>query len=228
MSALTIDVRASAFAELVKPIIPLASPDGMLPILNAVKVETRGEYMTATATDRFRVGISRIKPDGPTPAGFNALIRLSELRQMLTIFKATKNNDPILTLTLEITDDHTSRLRVTQSGGFNFIDASMTFGLMTGDYPRTAPLFTSFAKNTSEPAALVGMNAAYLADFRHALRNRSDTLVIHAANANKPTIVTVHDYFIGAIMPVSVNADDSNATKWVAFLTDKKTAKDAA
>lgn len=99
-----ITITACELRDLVSPVLPLASKDSMLPILNAVLIETDGKWLSASATDRFRLGIKRIEKrpteDDPTTewAPFRAVVPLPALRSLLSVFKPSRHLDPELTL----------------------------------------------------------------------------------------------------------------------------------
>lgn len=225
MNEQVIEVRASDFAKLVRPVIPLAGKDRMLPILNVVRIESRGQYLVATATDRIRLGVSRIALDNRPPAGLDFLIRLSELRQLLSIFKPTRDHDPVLNLTLTSDPTGPDRIRVTQAMGFNFMDASMTFGLEQGDYPSTAGIIAKHVEEAGELSASTAVNPVYLADFKHAPRERNEPLIIHTSTARHPVIITAGDYFIGALMPTRSTSDEESVADWAKFLAPEIQAK---
>lgn len=227
MNPLTITART--FKELVDPVVPLASRDHMLPILNTVVIETRGEYVTATATDRFRLGICRTKlgtEDEPVspPEGFRAVIGTRELRTLLAVFKAARYDDPVLSL--EVDDD---KLTVTQAGGLDgVLGASMSIILATGQYPEVVKVLTDALDSDKTPAE-AQFNAAYLGDFKHAVRH-GEPITMRFGEGRLPTVVTVGDYFIGAIMPrVDVDKTGKPAGQvaresWGEFLAPKPKA----
>ena len=155
---LTIGVRQ--LRSLVEPVIPSASGDDMLPVLNAVLIETSGKWLVATATDRFAIAIKRVaaSEDEPWPASWSALVPLSTLRGILSTFRASvRDRDPAIELT--VMDD---LLHVTSSAGLlDMREASIVYPLQSGEYPtvrgllRNALLAEPGASTTSfDPARL--------------------------------------------------------------------------
>lgn len=67
MTESTFDISTKALAQLVKPVIPLAGKDEMLPLLRAIHFQASGKYLTAAATDRFRVGVCRVELETAPP-----------------------------------------------------------------------------------------------------------------------------------------------------------------
>lgn len=220
MSELSIEITSRELAELVNPVTPCAGTDDFTPILKAVRIESRGAYLTASATDRFRVGVSRIKPAVTPPAGLAFTLGIAELKRIQAIFKGTRHTTPSLRLT--VTE---AGLRVESLGGFEgFSSASMTFSLLTGDFPRLAPLIANHDNSSTEPVKTVALNAKFLAAFQHAVSDGSP-LVVRSANYGKPVIVTVGDYFIGALMPTRragepANTGDPELTEWIEMFGD--------
>ena len=104
-------ITARTLKSLVDPVLPLAGRDDMMPVLTAVQVCVDGEWLTATATDRFVMGHKRIK--GDWPKGWEALIPVTVLRTILRTYKPQRGDDP--ELTLGIAD---GSLTVSSSGGF--------------------------------------------------------------------------------------------------------------
>jgi hypothetical protein len=210
-----IEITAGEFASLVRPLIPLAGTDRMLPLLNTIHFESADKYLVGMATDRFRLGINRVAP-AAVPAGLSFSLGLATIRAILSVFKATRFADPSLQMTVE-----QDRVRLVQTGGLDFMDASVTYPLVDGEFPRLRKVIADAieAEPTAIPAG-VGYNAGYMADFRHAV-DRSTPLVLRAPSDASPTVVMAGDDFIGAIMPVRHPAEQSaDAFKgWAAFLS---------
>lgn len=191
MSDPTVEITAKQFAQLVRPLVPLAGKDDMLPILNAIQFETQDDYLVGLCTDRFRLGIHRVKLERtPSPASF--LLSLATVAHILAMFKPSRYADPLLKFTVE-----SDRLRVETVGGMDFImDASVTFPVMTDDFPRVRKVLLDQLAADSQPTTDLGVNAAYLADFRHAITDATP-LSMHLVAADKPIIFTAGGDFIG-------------------------------
>lgn len=123
----SITLTARDLADLTNPVAPHASKDDTMPLLCSVFLRVRGGYVTAIATDRYRMALKRAKPtvntepprnarplatpapgtseDDPEPvplaADFAAVVPVAVLTQVLRMFKPTRYADPVLTLTVE-------------------------------------------------------------------------------------------------------------------------------
>lgn len=199
MSGLTLTARQ--FRTLVEPVVPLAGTDAMIPVLNAVQILGEGKWLTATATDRFRVGIKRIEKhatdDDPTTEWpeFSALIPLRSVRSILATFKPTRGFDPAMTLTVE--DD---RLIVEADGAFALFDSSrFVHYLQAGEYPEVRSVIRdALAVPDDERASRVVISPSKFADFKAC---GATSLRIHLGRPHKPLVVTDDNGFIGALMP---------------------------
>lgn len=196
MTDIQFDISTKTLAQLVKPVVPLAHKDGMLPSLNAVRLQAFGKYLTASATDRYKAGMSRVALDPAPPVGLDITIGLAELRQLLSVFKSDVRMERTVTIT--VLDD---RIKVEQAFGLGFLDASMSFPLVKGEFPDLVALFARPV--ATEPVSSVGLNASHIAEFRHAIRD-GEPLVIRSSDQNKPVIITAGDHFLGLLMPTRI------------------------
>lgn len=205
----TITLKASALRALVTPVLPLACDDDCLPPLNAVLIESLGAYLTAMATDRYRIGLHRIQLDERPPAGFSLLVRLADLRKILTLFKATRREDP--EVELSIGGDGTFTVQ-TSGSLFGTVAVRMAWLVVTAKYPADdlrKILRTALAAepNLTAPAAF---NPHYLADFKAASLNR-EPVRLWGSDPTKAFGVAIGDDFIGAIMPVRSASPDGKS-----------------
>lgn len=222
----TINLRAEQFADLVRPVIPLADATGMMPVLNAVLIEAEGKWLSATATDRFRVGIKRIEKfatdDDPTTEWpeFRALVPLRAVRALLTTFKPQRRS---LLTSLSMTVEDDGRRLVTEGvGTFDLFDSSrITHHLEIGEYPAVRSLIRdALAHPVEDRAREFGVNPNFMADFK-ATGSRGLRIVTGAPRGGMPgpIVVTDDDGFIGALMPTS--AIGEKAEDWTDFLAPK-------
>lgn len=219
MTELRFDISTKQLARLVKPVVPLAHKDGMMPLLNTVRLEAAGDYLTASATDRFRIGICRVKLESPPPVGLDIKIRLAELATLLSVFRSDAKVERTVTIT--VLED---RIKVEQAFGLGFFDASMTFPLESGEFPNLTRLFAPVGD--IQPAPAVGLNASLFADFRHAVRE-GEPLIVRPSAANKPVIITAGDHFLGAIMPTRISDGGAASAfdQWSDILANKPAPK---
>lgn len=220
----SIELSASELRDLVSPVLPLASSDATLPVLNSVLLQVRGDYITATATDRYRLGIQRFKFDEP-PAEFTALVSVRDLRHMLTIFKPNKAIDMRLLLT---TGDASGKPTITieaTAGLLTFSEARFTYHQVDAEYPKIRKILRdALAAEPGEDGNTMSVNPHFLADFK-AAAPRNVPLRIRSIGPSKPIVVMAGDDFIGMLMCVKDITGDAwkrlaNDETWHTLLGD--------
>ena len=225
MSRLTIDART--LRDLLNPVMPLACKDMELPALNCVQIRTEGNGVIASATDRFRLGICRAElPADAEQEPFTALVRVVDLKRILALFKVTRFDNPTLTFELIA-----NVLHVVSDGGFGgLVGASITITTHEGEFPNLDHIIREALTAEGECAREFGVNAAFLADFKHAIRNGEPLVVRPGANAAKPVAIGCGDHFVGAIMPRRLISGDGDhwRRQWIARLTPKSEPEPAA
>lgn len=204
----TITVPLTDFRDLLAGILPIAGKDDMLPILTGVMIEAVGrDTLTAYATDRFRVGLSRIKIEtAPRPRKFKALIPAKQLAAVLAGCKPPRR--AMVPATLTLTTKSAPGLRTVvnvssdQPNAAGLIPA-YTLDTIDGEYPAVLGILRAAHEAGREAATWTGVNPGFLADFRHAVREpRHEGLTIRmGVNPTKPIAVAAGDYFLGALMP---------------------------
>jgi hypothetical protein len=227
----TLTIKARDFAALVAPVKPHAGRDDMFPVLNAIRFEVRNGYLLAMATDRFRLAIHRTETEA---VSFTATVRVREVENLLRIFKPQRGQDPELVMSVHETEGK-QFLRVEQTGafGFDFIDASMSFPLEVGEFPNIAKLIgETLAEEPSEGGREFGLNAVFLADWRHTAK-QGRALVIRSHSPLRPVVFAAGDDFIGLQMPMRLIEGQAIPEHWTTTLTKpkpapKKRAKKAA
>lgn len=209
----TVRMKASEFRDLVSPVMPLADQGwSALPILNAVLIEGHGPYLTATATDRYRLGVQRHRLTAP---GFHAIVDLRSLRAVLSIFKATRKANPELSITAG-----EGKLTVESTGlDIGGITGSLSWSLVNGEYPKVMSVIRD-ANEATETGTLT-LNPSLLADFKAAQRS-GDAMVLRGA-PGKAVFVQIGPNFVGAIMPMRHDHGIAEPdVDWVALLTATK------
>ena len=220
-------ITASGLRDLLGAVLPFAD-DGSFPQLSSIWLRGHGDYVTATATDRYRLGITRVQVSAP--ASLAAVLPATSARQILSIFKATRTANPELTLTFE-----PSRVTVETSGGMDLLDARIGFPLLDSEYPGGSALKVLRDASEAEPGPIanVGFNPHFLADFRHLVSRGGPPMVIRQGVAAegqraKALFVAVGDDFRGVLM--SLTRTDETTTdlsgSWEALVADvpKKSA----
>lgn len=221
MTTAPLILSARQFRALVDPVLPLASRDDMLPVLAALLIKSEGKWLTATATDRFRLGIKRIAKvpteddDSTEWPQFEALVPVRAVRSILATYKPTRGFDPTISLAVE-----GDLLAVEAAGAFDLFDsARFTHRLESAEYPGVQSILTDgLGTPDDERQPTTALNPAFLADFKGCGR----TLRFVMGRASKPIIVLDDEGFIGAIMP---RRTDLEAESWDDVLVTPTAAK---
>lgn len=202
-STMKLTITHRALAGLVAPVLPHVDHSGSLPVLGCVKIETVGGYLTATATDRYAVALSRMPVTEDVE--FRAVIDQRDLRALLTMFKPRRNVTD--DLTLEVT--HTPGTLRVEGPGALFSNAVIEYALMDAEYPKLTQIFD---RRHGEPSTdgHVNVNPALLAKFQHAAMPNAP-IHIDLGDGKRPIFITAGDNFIGALMPVRKVVDGASA-----------------
>jgi hypothetical protein len=194
-----ITITAHSLRALVDPVLPCASVDGDLPVLNAVKIEARGKWLMAMATDRFKLGLKRVKaPADEQWAEFQAVVSVRALKSILATFKPQRGLDPELTLTVE-----QDQLTVTVGGGLvdDVAAAKASYFLVSGKFPALDKILRKALDAKPEPTES-GFDWRHVAGFANAAGRVG--LRVKSTGARSPLLITGDD-FIGALMPRQIH-----------------------
>lgn len=219
----TINLTARQFAELMRPVVPHAAGDRLLPILSTVLIETDGKWLSAMATDRYTLGIQRIEKratdDDPATEWpeFKALVPLRSVKALLALFKPSRNA-VLADMSLTVEDD---KLVVEGAGGFDlFASSRFTYFLETGEYPnlRKAILGALASTSAAAPGTAYDFAPSRLARF-------AGLRTLRMAYGGRGAVVTDDDGFLGAVMPR--RAEGIEREDWTDFLAEKPEPKKA-
>lgn len=199
MSTITVDLNE--LRALLSRVIPFAQQSNFgLPVIESVHLTGKGGYLIATATDRYIVGMGRQKVEGAD--GFDALVKIKDVRHILTTFKSRKGIVAKVTLATGGTAAAgDASLTVALADGL-FADAddlTARYSLIDGKFPGVASIFREWKAPTEVEGT--GYNPSYLAKFAHVTDSRAEPIKV-TGGGDRPTIVQAGDYFLGAIMPV--------------------------
>ena len=220
----TITLKGSELRDLVTPVLSMTAAAD-LPVLATVLLETHGDQLLATATDRFRLGISRLtstlkdEEDQPVKqsADFRALVPIGDLKRLLTLFKPKRYDDPTLTLRVIAGLTGAMWLEVEQAGAFDGLAAvSLRFALVDGDYPKIRKILADAIKYDGEPATSLPVNGAFLAAFKDVVR-LGYSVTLRPTAPTKPIVVTCGEHFVGALMPRRSDEID-HTNEWTQIL----------
>lgn len=199
MSNPTLTIGARALAGLVRPVTPFASNDLGLPVLNTVRIESRGKYLLAITTDRFRLTAFRLaRTEGEWPE-FAATIPLPVLKSIQTTFKPSVRGMDV-DLDLTITDDG-DVLEVTAAGGLiDLLGATTRYRLETGEWPVKALHVIADAIARAPEQSAFGVNPAFLADYGR-IGLMGQISVKTGKTSRDPIVVTDGEDFVSVLMP---------------------------
>jgi len=215
----TVTMKASQFHDLVAPVMPLADKSGNLPALGAVLIQANGPYLLATATDRYRVGIQRVRLDEAAP-GFTALISLRSLKSILSIFKVSRSADPDLSITSAEHMLTVDAIGAMDLDPYGIVSGRMSWPLVAGDYPKGIHDIIT-ASSTAQPEGPLLLNANLLADFKFA-QVQGHPMVMRG-RVEGATFIQIGPDFIGAIMSVRASLASELDADWTTFLAPSKT-----
>ena len=210
MTAATLS--ASELACLIRPVLSLAGDGSTPPVLNAVLLGNDNGFLTATATDRYRLGVAR--HEATVDAGFSALVPLAAIKRILAMFKARRSYDPALRLTVSGGDKPTLTV-ATIDGLSDGVEMSATFPLEVGKYPDLPKLLRKIIKESATAKrATPAVNIELLAGFRYA-GGPNAPLEVRVVGNNRP-ILLIGENFIGMQMPVrsDANAQAADLGSW--------------
>lgn len=192
----TITVSVTDFTRALARVKPFACTDQTLPMINGVALQLRDRVLTVTATDRFTLGSSIVRPvfvDGNNvlPPDFEVLIRLMEMPILLTALKRSETK-AINRIDLRVAD---GRIEL---DGVRVGDPDIP-----GRFPEWRGIIAEaeqrVADGTPDFTEIV-VNPSYLRRF--ALINPTPKMIV--SGQSKP-VVAVADDFVGVLMPVATS-----------------------
>lgn len=216
-----------------------ASHDETMPRICMVHVEFTGDHMLAVATDRFRLGVSKIGPvDGKTVLGsvdgeasFNLALR--DVQTLIKLSKTLRRDERTRVVWINQSNDGAVRDDGTRVGTvtFKFSDgASLDVVPQDTEFPRWRQLFPE--SGTQVPRDATAFTAEYLASFAKVDGGSSQRLVMYSHDdihgrrdkpekpvvgelygSQRPTTFTIGDNFVGLLMPVKL--EDDGQREWV-------------
>lgn len=196
-----ITTTARDLRDLLTPVLPFTDKGDTLPVLETILLRGHGDQLSATATDRYRIGMTRAKIAAPKT--FEALLPWRSAKAILAMFKVTRARNPELTLTFDFAEQV---VRVETAGlSEDIAGARIGYRLLQAEYPKKVDsIFAdAFSGGSVEPFAL---NAHFLADFQHVVRDAEPLVLSRSKRENGPIGVACGDWFVGAIMPVRSTA----------------------
>lgn len=221
MSALELTIGVRDLKRLVSPVIPCAGTDDMLPILTAVRIESRGTHLVAMATDRFRLAIQRVAaPADTTWPVFEATIPARALKSIFATFKPSfRDADP--QLVLKVSGDS---LAVDADGPLDgMVSAAVSYRLLDGEFPKVRRMLRD-ALN-AEGGSVCGFNPRLIGGVLPTTQG-SVAMKIGAGHRD-PLVFTDGEDFIAILMPRTLIGQEAgqpatfpSMADWTALLAD--------
>lgn len=195
MTTLTIEV--ATLKRLVDPVLPAASTDDMIPVLNAVKIETRGEWLTALATDRYSAAMAREKaPASNTWPEWSAVVPTTALRSLFTTFKGGRRGiSPMVRLTIKGDE----LLVESDDVLLDMSSATIRYALETGQYPNVAEfLHKAIDSKATDRQATVAYDPAKAN--RLLSKVKQIVVQINGESLSDPILFTDNENYVGLLM----------------------------
>ena len=143
-----LEVEGESLRELLEGAITHTHKDKDLPALNAVMLEGEGGYLTARATDRYRLIVGKIEVmEGELTA---SLVSLTDIKRIVALAKEGKISN-------KVTFNRIGDLLTVSAGG-----NSLTLTIVEASYPSFDDIF-----NKGEVTALdtIAFNPAFFSDY---------------------------------------------------------------
>lgn len=188
--------------RLLKPTVLFTSSDDMLPVLNCVHITAEGGQATAEATDRFKLGVSRLS-EVEVEGELGFLIHRNDVKALLSTFKATGRS-------------RQSRLTLGVEGGVvtvRELDGRGTFACPThdGDFPKVQA-FLRPALQVKPTLTEVCLDPTHFKAVCLAAEALKEINVVFRTpnNDRKATLAAVGENFIALVMPRRQAEGDGN------------------
>lgn len=187
-----------------------ASKDGMVPVINSIRLELIDGYLNALATDRYRIGEFRFPAPESNAESFVFLLSSEDAKRWITTLKALPIPRGMMTRPIVLTIDGTHEERLAWRDGL-LNEASGVFQELDGDYPKIRNLYSGEQEQKGE---VYGLNPAFLADLgkvKDLTDPKADKQVpirfVPGANATKPMNWLKGEWARGLIMPMTIKGD---------------------
>lgn len=212
------EVHASALADLLAATIPLASTDITLPSISCVMLRRQGDYLTATATDRFVVGIARARlaEDLPAPeSGWSFPLKLTDAKGLLKLARELARGKRRGKLArVRLVDDGLGVLRLPHFD-LSFIEVGVDGGLLPGGFPPVHKLLANgFGRLRSAPSGVSGLDPRKVAQFAPAAklaRERCESVMEWWQTDERWWALRIGKDFIGLVMGIRLPVEQHEA-----------------
>jgi hypothetical protein len=197
-------VPAKGLTDLLSSVLPLAAKADRVPALNAVQLRVLGDYLVATATDRYVAGSARtfLAPDGST-AEWTALVSAADVKAVLVDVK--KLRAPSI---VELTVDAPTTLTIGYAG------SSRTVRLVDAGYPKVQGIIAAGLASAQKRTKAFGLNPEFFGRFAAAAKVDKRLVVdCWMDDHSDRVVITCGDDFVGLIMGCRINIDQDDTSR---------------
>lgn len=185
-------VRLRDLRRALEQVLPFANSGDLIPTISCVHWDTDGKKLILTATDRYTIGRALVELDDDQTAKFAPFsMQVADVRRLLAIFKPARS---VIPTEVTITTGPDAVVVSDES-------AALTCKRSEHPFPPLASIWRSVftgAKEAVPTSAPRGLNPTFLARFICG----NDPATFWPAKPIGPQLVTVNDWFCGAIMSV--------------------------
>lgn len=212
MTTTTFQIHPAQLVKLIGSVLKLASTDITLPILSAVLLRRQGNYLTATATDRYALGVCRdyFDPNLDQPAdGWRFLLSLPDAKALLKLARAAlKAKRPVIPIQANDIDLVIGYDGEVRAGNVEFTTQQT--------YPKTDAVLFRILSRLARVPQVGGLNLGRMAQFVDAGlicgdRLGMSTIVWDASpkpiagfSAQPQWAIRIGEDFVGAVMGIRV------------------------
>lgn len=206
---ITLSIKATDLRDLLTTVLPFADKD-QIPLLQTVHLAGHGSCVTATATNRFILGMQRVDIQAPTT--LDAIVPTKAAKEILALYKPGRRAP--FDLRLSFTPD----LVTIEAPGVPDMP-SATWALGSGTYPKVSGLIKDLDERPGDYVPTIDPR------WLRVISGLPGPLHIIPGARNKRVTVRNDDGFIGAVMPIRTDFDHRDMTEWADMLgTKEKTA----
>ncbi|MFF1392095.1 DNA polymerase III subunit beta family protein [Rhodococcus erythropolis] len=219
--SITFEINRGDLAKAITIALKFAGKERELPMLCGINLSIIKGQLTITGTDRFRLGLVRIRPipetadgatnpdlDGPG-SNIGVLPRATATRLLRVIGGPLDGRSPNVELT-------SSGRELTVADG----ETRLTVTLVDEKFPDVVGILLDEMERPID-LDLWGVNTALFAAFKDAAWRKGDHATVRLSTASRPAVVRIGDHFIGCLMPVQIAKRGSTASDWKEFLTSE-------
>lgn len=188
--------------RVVAAVLPHASNDRYVPVINCVQLELTGHRFLAVATDRYSLGICRADlsdwhEDAEKVQKTVARLRPDDLKRLFAFLRPRRTDPATWTLS-------SGSLHVSIDEG----DSITVRTVESGDFPAWRSIIEHHTSKAAEPGAPQGFTARIVEHFNATAKALGDDqMAWHFAGPLQPALIRVGPDFLGMIMPRRITDD---------------------